>query len=124
MISNEHHWATFYQRSAQSYSSPAQSRNYQPASQGFRQGSPENNLKSCRLQIERKCFLVMLKENSRGRFLRICEDMGNRSASIIIPEEGFASFVEALGKMVAADREIPAKEHPDLSAQPTPPTPP
>lgn len=36
----------------------------------------EETIKSERIQIERKLFLFTLKENPRGRFLRITEDVG------------------------------------------------
>ena len=47
--------------------------------------SNEDTLKSETLQIERKTFVLTLKENPRGRFLRITEDVGGRRDTIIIP---------------------------------------
>jgi hypothetical protein len=38
----------------------------------------EDTLKSVEVQIERKSFIFTLKENPRGRFLRITEDVGGR----------------------------------------------
>ena len=38
----------------------------------------EDTIKSDSLQIERKTFVFTLKENPRGRFLRITEDVGGR----------------------------------------------
>ena len=38
----------------------------------------ERTLRSEKVQIERKTFFLDLKENDRGRFLRITEDVGGR----------------------------------------------
>src|ERR1017187_10944809 len=52
----------------------------------------EDTLKSAEVQIERKFFVLTLKENPRGRFLRITEDVGGRRDTIIIPSTGLADF--------------------------------
>src|SRR3974377_2617922 len=52
----------------------------------------EDTLKSDKIQIERKTFLFALKENPRGRFLRITEDVGGRGDTIIIPAPGTEEF--------------------------------
>jgi len=38
----------------------------------------EDTLKSEQIHIERKSFLLTLKENPRGRFLRITEEVGGK----------------------------------------------
>ena len=48
----------------------------------------EDTLRSGTVQIERKTFVFTLKENPRGRFLRITEDVGGRRDAIIIPAPG------------------------------------
>jgi hypothetical protein len=48
----------------------------------------ENTLKSWQVQIERKTFVCTLKENLRGRLLRITGDAGGRHDTIIIPSTG------------------------------------
>src|ERR1700761_3390547 len=48
----------------------------------------EDTLKSVEIQIERKAFILTLKENPRGRFLRITEDVAGRRDTIIIPSTG------------------------------------
>jgi hypothetical protein len=60
---------------------------------------PEDTLKAGKVQIERKTFLFTLKENSRGRFLRITEDAGGHRDSIIIPATGLDEFLRLLAKM-------------------------
>lgn len=70
----------------------------------------EDFVKTTELQVERKHFALALKENPRGRFLRITEDVGGRFNSIIIPSSGLADFHKAIGEMLKADQETPAKQ--------------
>lgn len=49
---------------------------------------------------ERKVFFMDLKENQRGRFLKITEDVGGRRDTIMVPAEAFKDFLEALGRLV------------------------
>ena len=67
----------------------------------------EDTLKSDKVQIERKTFLFTLKENPRGRFLRITEDVGGRRDTIIIPAPGLEDFKRILDDMVKAAAENP-----------------
>ena len=71
----------------------------------------EDTLKSERIQIERKTFVLTLKENPRGRFLRITEDVGGRRDTIIIPSTGLEDFKKLLEEMVKASNEIPTKSN-------------
>lgn len=71
----------------------------------------EDTLKSDTVQIERKTFVFTLKENPRGRFLRITEDVGGRRDTIIIPAPGLEDFKKLVDDMVKASSEIPPK-HP------------
>ncbi|HHY84430.1 MAG TPA: PUR family DNA/RNA-binding protein [Verrucomicrobia bacterium] len=89
--------------------------NDRPSPYGNRHyGSPkppvnEETLKTDRVQIERKTFVFTLKENPRGRFLRITEDVGGRRDTIIIPAPGLEEFRKLLDDMVKAAAEIPPK---------------
>jgi hypothetical protein len=67
----------------------------------------EDTLRSAKIQIERKTFVLALKENPRGRFLRITEDVGGRRDTIIIPAPGLEDFSKVLDEMVKAAAEIP-----------------
>jgi hypothetical protein len=67
----------------------------------------EDTLKSAKIQIERKTFVLALKENPRGRFLRITEDVGGRRDTIIIPAPGLEEFRKLLDEMVKAAAETP-----------------
>lgn len=70
----------------------------------------EDTLKSAEVQIERKNFVFTLKENPRGRFLRITEDVGGRRDTIIVPSTGLADFKKLVDEMVKAAGEIPEKQ--------------
>ena len=91
--------------------------NERPSPQGYRSysaGPPrppvnEDTLKTEKIQIERKTFIFTLKENPRGRFLRITEDVGGRRDTIIIPSTGLEDFKKLLDEMAKASNEIPAK---------------
>ncbi len=76
----------------------------------------EETLKSDKIQIERKTFVFALKENPRGRFLRITEDVGGRRDTIIIPAPGLEDFRKLLDEMVKAAEEAPSKESPEEEA--------
>ena len=69
----------------------------------------EETIKTEKLQIERKTFVFTLKENPRGRFLRITEDVGGRRDNIIVPSTGLEEFQKVLGEMVKAAAETPPK---------------
>lgn len=60
---------------------------------------------SDRIQIERKQFYFDLKENPRGRFLRITEDVGGRRDTIIVPSTGLEDFVNAIQRAIKAGQE-------------------
>jgi PurA ssDNA and RNA-binding protein len=72
----------------------------------------EDTLKTEKVQIERKTFVFTLKENPRGRFLRITEDVAGRRDTIIVPSTGLEDFKKLLDEMVKAANEIPAKQSP------------
>ena len=69
----------------------------------------EQTLKAGKIQIERKLFTFLLKENPRGRFLRITEDVGGRRDTIIVPAPGLDEFKKLLDEMVKASAETPGK---------------
>ncbi len=60
----------------------------------------EQTLKWERILIERKIFQFALKENCRGRFVRISEDRGSFHTSIIIPASGLEDFQKVLDALV------------------------
>jgi len=82
------------------------------SSQAHRPFVQEDTLKSEIIHIERKSFLLVLKENSRGRFLRISEEVGGKRSTIIIPSTGLAEFKKMLDEMVRTDNGLVAKSEP------------
>ena len=77
---------------------------------GSHPGGSEETLRTETIQIERKTFAFSLKENPRGRFLRITEDAGGRRDTIIVPATGLEEFNRILDKMAKA-AVAPAKAH-------------
>lgn len=69
----------------------------------------EETLRTEKIQVERKTFIFTLKENPRGRFLRITEDVGGRRDNIIVPAPGLEDFKKIVDEMVKASTEIPPK---------------
>jgi hypothetical protein len=78
-----------------------------------RQPVQEDTLKTVEVQIERKKFFLTLKENPRGRFLRITEEVGGRRDTIIIPSTGLAEFQKLLDEMVKTSNALPLKNQPE-----------
>lgn len=64
----------------------------------------DSTLLSEKLQIERKQFFFDLKENPRGRFLRITEDVAGRRDSIIIPASGLDQIRALLDSIIRANQ--------------------
>jgi hypothetical protein len=69
----------------------------------------ETTLTQTELVVERKIFTLTLKENPRGRFLRIVESSGSKYCSIIVPVGGIKDFQKMLAEMVKAHEGIPPK---------------
>jgi hypothetical protein len=63
-------------------------------------------LASEKITVERKIFFLDLKENNRGRFLKITEDVGGRRDTIMLPAEAFHDFTEALLRLVEAEKNL------------------
>src|SRR5260370_12059918 len=69
----------------------------------------EETIKTDKIQIERKTFVFTLKENPRGRFLRITEDVGGRRDTIIIPAPALPHFKKLLNDMLKTSDDTPPK---------------
>lgn len=68
---------------------------------------PEVLLKELYVQVEHKLFALELKQNERGRFLRVTEEVGGWVNTIIIPDAGLQEMHQALGEMLAASGSLP-----------------
>ncbi len=56
---------------------------------------------------DRKIFFLDLKENARGRFVKITEDVRGRRDTIMLPCEVLDDFIAALQAIADADDENP-----------------
>jgi hypothetical protein len=69
----------------------------------------ESSLKVHSLRVERKHFTFDIRENPRGKFLRITEEVNGRYDAIIIPLSGIAEFRDIINEVVkAAQTDKPA----------------
>ena len=59
-------------------------------------------LKSESIAVERKTFVFDLRQNPRGRFLRITEDANGRRDSIVIPAPGLKDLRRVIDEIIAA----------------------
>ena len=72
------------------------------------QGKMDNIIEARELQIERKHFYVELRENDRGRFLRITEEAHGRRNSIIVPSTGVDDFTATIAEVLTNGETAPA----------------
>ncbi len=63
-------------------------------------------LHSEKIMGERKIFFLDLKENDRGRFIKITEDVRGRRDTIMLPMEQAEEFVDALQRILQVSREM------------------
>jgi PurA-like ssDNA and RNA-binding protein len=63
-------------------------------------GKMDNIIEARELQIERKHFYVELRENERGKFLRITEEAHGRRNSIIVPSSGVDDFTALISEVL------------------------
>ena len=67
----------------------------------------EKDIYTEQIQVERKLLSFNLRENPRGRFLRITEDVGGRRDTIIIPAIGLDQVREIFERTIKADKNHP-----------------
>ena len=67
---------------------------------------PSPPIASEKITNEREILFLDLKENQRGRFLKITEDVGGRRDTIMLPAEAFKDFVEALQRLVEFEAKL------------------
>jgi PurA ssDNA and RNA-binding protein len=56
--------------------------------------------------FEREIFFIDLKENDRGRFFKITEDVGRKRNTIMLPSGAFRDFLDALQRLVEFEQEL------------------
>ena len=67
---------------------------------------PSEPIASEKVTIDRKVFFIDLKENQRGRFMKITEDVGGRRDTIMLPAAAFKEFLEALARLVEDESKL------------------
>ena len=67
---------------------------------------PTELLASEKIGVDRKLFYLDLKQNSRGRYLKITEDVGGRRDTIMLPVEAFQDFFAAFVRLIEFEREL------------------
>jgi len=70
-----------------------------------RRGSPP--LHSEKITTDRKIFFLDLKENERGRVIKITEDVRGRRDTIMLPVEAADEFLDALQRILELERDLP-----------------
>jgi hypothetical protein len=60
----------------------------------------DTQLQNNNIRVERKHFTFDLRENPRGRFLRITEEVNGRRDAIIIPITGLEDFRDQLNEVI------------------------
>jgi hypothetical protein len=61
---------------------------------------------SCHMRVERKFFTFDLRENVRGQFVRITEEVNGRRDAIVIPLPGLIEFRDKLNEVVEASKSM------------------
>ena len=56
------------------------------------------------IRVERKSFTFDLRENPRGKFLRITEEVNGRYDAIVVPLTGLQQFRDALDEVIKASQ--------------------
>ncbi len=59
-----------------------------------------------KIVTDRKTFFLDLKENDRGRFIKITEDVRGRRDTIMLPMEAAQEFVEALTRTLDVEADM------------------
>ncbi len=69
-----------------------------------KRGNPP--LHSEKIVTDRKIFFLDLKENDRGRVIKITEDVRGRRDTIMLPLEAADEFLDALQRILEAERDM------------------
>lgn len=67
---------------------------------------PHGPLHTEKIITDRKIFFLDLKENDRGRFIKITEDVRGRRDTIMVPADIITDFLEALTAIREVDEEL------------------
>ena len=73
----------------------------------IREATVDTPLQTHSIRVERKFITFDLRENPRGRFLRITEEVSGRRDAVIVPVTGLEDFRAALEKMIEHNKTLP-----------------
>ena len=82
---------------------------------GYREGrrnSDNEPIHTEKIFADRKIFFLDLKENDRGKFLKITEDVRGRRDTILLPTDVLDEFLEALHKVADFNDDNPSEAEP------------
>jgi len=85
--------------------------------QGAQQRQHHEPLYSEKIFSDRKVFFMDLKENNRGRFVKITEDVRGRRDTILLPIEALDDFLEALNRVADFDEDLDESSTPDTNSE-------
>jgi predicted ATP-grasp superfamily ATP-dependent carboligase len=69
----------------------------------------DTQLQNHSIRVERKHFTFDLRENPRGKFLRIIEEVNGRYDAIIIPLTGLEQFRDTLNEVIKFSKTLAPK---------------
>ncbi len=72
--------------------------------EGQKRGRPA--LHSEKIMTDRKIFFLDLKENERGRVIKITEDVRGRRDTIMLPLESVEDFLDAIQRILEVERDL------------------
>ena len=76
---------------------------YNSYASSYRQYSQDSSLETRELQVERKFFTAQIRENERGKFLRLTEEAQGRRNTVIIPSSGFVDFADMISDILSTE---------------------
>ena len=68
----------------------------------------DKELLNQKIQAERKLFFISLRENPRGRVLRITEDVGGRRDTVMVPAAGLEAIRDVLNEAIEIHHKTPS----------------
>ena len=76
---------------------------YHSYSSAYHHYAHDQSLEVRELQIERKFFTAQIRENERGKFLRLTEEAQGRRNTVIVPSSGFSEFAHLIADILSTE---------------------
>ena len=74
-----------------------------PFSQPYRNHSQQQSLELREFQAERKFFVAEIRENERGKYLRLTEEAQGRRNTILVPSSAFTDFAQMIHEILSTE---------------------